>query len=251
MQALPPWKLKGNGYIFLYHFPKSFVEKFGFLADYQADKFKGDFVGTVMLVDYATSAVGPYHELLFVPGRLNFDKKKIFSISKIYVSSQDSVENGIANWGIPKELADFRVSKPTAKETIVEVLIDGKTFFKTHLRDSSFKFPITTKFFPLKLAQKLGDDLLITNSPANGKASFAKLLNIEVNSSYFPPISQLKPLSILAVSDFEMEFPKPLILSNYFNWNTYSPKPTIRFSLSKVWASEWYLFNALQQLFRR
>lgn len=217
MQAPPPWKLKGNGYIFLYHFPKSFVKNFGFLADYQQNRFDGDFVGTVMLVDYETSAVGPYHELLFVPGRLNFDKKKIFSISKIYVSSQDSVENGIANWGIPKELADFKIIKPTAKETIVEVLIEGKTFFKVHLRDGSFKFPITTKFFPLKLAQKLGDNLLITNSPAKGKASFAKLFNIEVSDAHFPPISQLKPLSVLAVSDFEMEFPHPKIIEGYFD----------------------------------
>ena len=121
MQAPPPWKLKGNGYIFLYHFPKYFVEKFGFLADYQANRFDGDFVGTVMLVDYASSAVGSYQELLFIPGRLNFDKKKIFSISKIYVSSQDSVENGIANWGIPKELADFKITKLSEKEEIVEV----------------------------------------------------------------------------------------------------------------------------------
>lgn len=216
MQAPPPWKLKGNGYIFLYHFPKSFVEKFGFLSDYQADRFNGDFVGTVMLVDYATSAVGPYHELLFVPGRLDFDKKKIFSISKIYVSSQESVENGIANWGIPKELADFKITKLSEKEEIVEVMIAGRTFFKGHLQKRSFKFPITTKFFPLKLAQKLGNDLLITNSPAKGKASFTKLLNIEVDSSHFPPISQLKPLSILAVSDFEMEFPHPEITRNYF-----------------------------------
>lgn len=216
MQAPPPWKLKGNGYIFLYHFPKSFVEKFGFLADYQDDRFNSDFVGTVMLVDYATSAVGPYHELLFVPGRLNFNKKKIFSISKIYVSSQESVENGIANWGIPKELADFKITKLSEKEEIVEVMIAGKTFFKAHLQKRSLKFPITTKFFPLKLAQKLGNDLLITNSPAKGKASFAKLLNIEVDSSHFPPISQLKPLSILAVSDFEMEFPHPEIIKNYF-----------------------------------
>lgn len=216
MQAPPPWKLKGNGYIFLYHFPKSFVEKFGFLADYQADRFNGDFVGTVMLVDYATSAVGPYHEILFVPGRLNFDKKKIFSISKIYVSSQDSVENGIANWGIPKELANFKITTLGEQEEIIEVHIEGKTFFKAHLHKRSFKFPITTKFFPLKLAQKLGHDLLITNSPAKGKASFAKLLNIEVDSSHFPPISQLKPLSVLAVSGFEMEFPHPEIISNYF-----------------------------------
>jgi hypothetical protein len=216
MQALPPWKLNGNGYIFIYHFPKSFVEKSGFLADYQQNSFEGDFVGTVMLVDYATSAVGPYHELLFVPGRMKFDKKKLFSISKIYVSNQDSVENGIANWGIPKELADFKITKPTEKETIIEVMIEGKTFFKVHLRNRSFSFPITTKFFPLKLAQKLHNDLLITNSPAKGKASFTKMLDIKVESEFFPPISQLKPLTILAVEDFEMIFPEPLVLKSYF-----------------------------------
>ncbi len=215
-QAPPPWNLRGNGYIFVYHFPKSFVEKHGFLADYQRVSYDGDFIGTVMLVDYETSPVGPYHELLFVPGRLSFDKKKLFSISKIYVSSQGSVTNGIANWGIPKELADFRVTKLSEKEQVIEVMIDGKVFFKTHLRKRSFSFPITTKFFPLKLAQRLNNDLLITNSPAKGKASFAKMLNIEVDSAFFPPISELKPLSILAVQNFEMTFPEPTVLVDYF-----------------------------------
>ena len=217
MQIAPaPWTLKGNGYIFIYHFPKEFVEKFGFLADYQRLSFKGDFVGTVMLVDYETSAVGPYQELLFVPGRMTFNKKKLFSISKIYVSSDDSVWNGNENWGIPKELADFKITKPNEKEAIIEVMIEGKTFLKTHLRSGSFSFPITTKFFPLKLAQKRRNDLLITNSPAKGKASFAKMLEIEVDSAFFPDISQLKLLSILAVRDFEMTFPEPIVLKDYF-----------------------------------
>lgn len=216
MQAPPPWTLKGNGYIFICHFPKVFVKEQGFLADYQRDRFSGDFVGTVMLVDYETSAVGPYRELLFVPGRMKFDKKKLFSISKIYVSSQDSVENGVANWGIPKEMADFKITKSTEKEAVIEVSLAGKTFFKVHLKSGNFSFPITTKFFPLKLAQKHGNDLLITNSPASGKASFAKLLDIQVESSFFPDIAQIKPLSILAVRDFEMTFPEPQVLKNYF-----------------------------------
>lgn len=216
MQAPPPWKLKGNGYIFIYHFPKSFVEKHGFLADYQASRFNGDFVGTIMLVDYETSEVGPYRELLFVPGRLKFDKKKIFSISKIYVSSQDSIDNGRKNWGIPKELADFNITKPNEQETIFDVSVSGKTFFKVRLKNGSFKFPITTKFFPLKLAQKQNTDLYITNSPAKGSATFAKLVSAEVDSAFFPDISQLKPLSVLSVSNFEMIFPHPEIKTGYF-----------------------------------
>jgi hypothetical protein len=203
----PPWNLRGNGYIFIFKFSREFVERNGFLADYQADKFSG-FFGTVMLVDYAESGVGAYRELLFVPGMFNFNNKKIYSISKIYVSSYDSVWNGIENWGIPKELADFKLTQPNDKEDIFEVSVEGKTFLKAHLQKRSFYFPITTKFFPLKLAQKLRDKLLITNSPAKGKATFAKIKQIEVNQAFFPDISQVKPLMVLAVKDFEMQFPE-------------------------------------------
>jgi hypothetical protein len=36
-------------------------------------------------------------------------KSVILSISKIYVSTQDSIDNGQKNWGIPKEMAHFEV----------------------------------------------------------------------------------------------------------------------------------------------
>jgi hypothetical protein len=211
----PPWNLKGNGYIFLFKFSKKFVEENAFLADYQRENFWGGF-GTMMLVDYETSGVGAYRELLFVPGMFNFNKKKIFSISKIYVSTYDSVWNGIQNWGIPKELADFDITKIAENEEIIEVKIGAKTIFKVHLKKRKFYFPISTKFFPLKLAQRQGNDLLLTNSPANGKATFAQLLDVQVDSNYFPDISQVKPIAILAVKDFKMMFPLAEVLKGYF-----------------------------------
>ncbi|GAB3639487.1 acetoacetate decarboxylase family protein [Spirosoma arcticum] len=78
----------------------------GFLAPYQQRAYWG-WVGTVMLVDYETSPVGPYQELLFVPGLFRFGDTTSFSIAKIYVSTRASVWNGRQNWGIPKELAHF------------------------------------------------------------------------------------------------------------------------------------------------
>jgi len=216
--APPPWNLEGNGYIFLFHFPKAFVEEQGFLDAYQYDTFKSGLVGTVMLVDYSTSAVGPYKELLFVPGRFNFKKAPNFtwSVSKIYVSSYDSVWNGRENWGIPKELADFKIHKINKSEEIIEVKIGDEVFFRVHLKKRKFTLSISTRFFPLRLAQKLRGDLIITNSKANGKASFAKLLDIQVNSQYFPNVSKAKLLAILAVKDFKMTFPIPKILTDYF-----------------------------------
>ncbi|MCU0326166.1 MAG: acetoacetate decarboxylase family protein [Spirosomaceae bacterium] len=211
----PPWSLKGNGYIFIFKFSRAFVEKFGFLSEYQTKSFTG-FFGTVMLVDYSESEVGPYQELLFVPGMFNLNNKKIYSIAKIYVSSYDSVWNGIENWGIPKELADFEVISPNKNEDIFTVSMAGKLFFKARLRRRGFYFPISTKFFPLKLAQKLRKNLLITNSPASGKATLAKLVEIEVDNEFFPDIAQAKPLMVLAVKDFEMQFPIPKTIENYF-----------------------------------
>lgn len=218
--APPPWELEGNGYIFLFRFSEAFVQEQGFLADYQQNTYRQGLLGlgTVMLLDYKTSGVGPYSELLFVPGRFHFDKAPngTWGISKIYVSSYDSVWNGRENWGIPKELAEFHAHKINSLEEVIEIKTNNALFFKAHLKKGKFSFPVTTKFFPLKLAQKLRDGLLITNSPANGKASFTRLIDIQVNSQYFPDISKAKLLAVLAVKDFKMTFPEPLVLKDYF-----------------------------------
>jgi hypothetical protein len=47
--------------------------------------------------------------LLYIGGTLKFGQKRHYSISKIYVSTQDSIDNGQKNWGIPKEMAHFEV----------------------------------------------------------------------------------------------------------------------------------------------
>jgi len=108
--APAPWSLTGRGFVLLYYFPAAFNQQFGFMADYQQAGYKGG-LGAVMLVDYNSSDVGPYYELLFIPGLFYLGGKLTFSISKIYVSSYDSLWNGRENWAIPKELAQFKVSE--------------------------------------------------------------------------------------------------------------------------------------------
>jgi Acetoacetate decarboxylase (ADC) len=208
--APAPWTLSGNGHILVYRFSKEFINKNGHLQDYQKGNFKG-IVGTIMLVDYQVSPVGPYQELLIVPGIFNINDKNRFSISKIYVSSQDSVYNGIENWGIPKEFADFKKTVNGQSENI-EVSIQGNVFFKAEIVKKSFKFPISTAIFPLKLVQKLRNKLILTNSTAKGKAMFSRLQNIEVNQEFFPDVSDLKPILTLSVENFKMTFPVPTIL---------------------------------------
>ena len=213
--APAPWNLTGDAYIMVYKFSKDFVQEYGFLADYQQDRFLG-YVGTVMLVDYKTSGVGPYRELLFIPGMFTFDWKKMFSISKIYVSSRDSVYNGIENWGIPKEYADFDWQTNDDGTENVSLKIDGKEFFKTTIKKGFISFPLTTSILPLNVVQKLRKDLIITNPTAKGKATLASIKSIEVDRNFFPDLSKASPLITMKVKNFEMNFNVPLVKKDYF-----------------------------------
>lgn len=215
-KRLAPWQLTGEGFIFIYKFSRKFIAENGFLEDFQKDNFKGG-LGTVMCVNYTSSNVGPYFELLFIPGIINLEKinlqkiKSGFSISKIYVSSQASVENGINNWGIPKELADFQWNISDCGDTEIKIFKDNQLFFEAKIHKNKFKIPVTTSILPLKIIQKLGNQFYLTKPKANGKMTFAKMKNIEIDSAFFPKIDLFKPLIGVNISNFKMIFPKAII----------------------------------------
>lgn len=213
--APAPWNLTGNAYMMIYKFSKEFVEKQGFLSHYQRDRFLG-YVGTVMLIDYKTSGVGAYQELLFIPGMFTFDWKKVFSISKIYVSSRDSVYNGIQNWGIPKEYADFEWKQNVDGTENISVKLEEKAFFNAKFSKGFIPFPLTTSILPLTIVQKLHKDLFITNPTVKGRAVLSKLKSVEIDENLFPDISNASPLLTIKVENFEMTFHEPVVKKNYF-----------------------------------
>src|SRR6187549_840298 len=110
IKAPAPWTLTGDGYIFVYKFSQDFVRSQGLIPPFLQGAYRGGF-GAVMLVDYHTSGVGAYRELLFIPGVFEVNGKNYYSITKIYVSTMASVVNGQENWGIPKEVADFDIQR--------------------------------------------------------------------------------------------------------------------------------------------
>ena len=169
-----------------------------------------------MLVDYKTSGVGSYRELLFITGMFTFDWKKMFSISKIYVSSRESVYNGIENWGIPKEYADFDWQTNMDGTEDIAVKIDDKDFFRITIKKGFLSFPLTTSILPLTVVQKLRKDLVVTNPTAKGKATLASIKSIEVDRNFFPDLSKASPLITMKVKDFEMNFNVPLVKKDYF-----------------------------------
>ena len=217
--APPPWTLTGNGLILVAHFPKAFVRAQGFLAPYQQPAYRG-WIGTVMLVDYATSPVGPYQELLFIPGLFRFGHTTSFSISKIYVSTTDSVWNGRRNWGIPKELADFSFVANSDGSQTISVCSSDQPVLSLRAKPWGLRFPISTKLMPgfRVVQERLITDkpapgptggLLLTKPYASGSARLTSLSDIQVDESRFPDISQVRPLAALSVGNFRMSFPLP------------------------------------------
>ncbi|GAA5999093.1 uncharacterized protein JCM10292_003322 [Rhodotorula paludigena] len=171
-----PWSLTGEGWIIPIYTPFSEepislpdasyadLEK-GTPADL-SDRFHGG-VGFVMIVRYTTGDAGPYDELMYVPGLFSRsgakdgDKPQYdFAITRIYVSTDESVANGRRNWGIPKHRADFSFT-PSGSSTLLTVShppSPSKPFFRCLLRDSRttpFALPVSTSWLSSALVRPL------------------------------------------------------------------------------------------------
>ena len=89
-----PWNLSGKGFIIIYKFSNNNLKHHSnYLNPGPGFAFKSGF-GCIMLVDYNSSNIGAYKEILFIPGKFAIKGDKKYSITKIYVSENDSVVNG-------------------------------------------------------------------------------------------------------------------------------------------------------------
>ena len=71
----PPWNLTGEGFIIPFLGVKSKLLEKGFINEEDKKDFRGG-LGACMFVNYQTSNVGPYFELLFIPGDFEFKNPK-------------------------------------------------------------------------------------------------------------------------------------------------------------------------------
>ena len=91
-----PWTLTGEGIIFPVLAKKDYNREHAFLDESEKQQYRGG-LGSVRLVNYHSSDVGPYQELLYIPGNFRYQGRSYKRVSKIYVSTHISVREGIAN----------------------------------------------------------------------------------------------------------------------------------------------------------
>ena len=210
--APAPWQLQGRGYILAVRLPAAVLEEQSFIDKALQATRRGP-LAYVMFVDYESSNVGPYRELLFIPGSLQFSAGRYLSISKIYVSTEASVVNGRANWGIPKERCDFGVRYGADGVDQITLMLDGHILAELTFgqrRFLSFKLPFNTQWLPktwVTMAQRLGGREFRYAPSARGLVKPARLLASSFNSALFPDISRGRVVACVKVTGFEMSFP--------------------------------------------
>ncbi|KAH7311295.1 hypothetical protein B0I35DRAFT_356947 [Stachybotrys elegans] len=125
--APPPWTLKGTVYsaTFVPLSKKLPTKAYSPLERGSAVQTEGEFlggIGMVQIIRYTESPVGPYDELLLLPGFFKYDgptgERTNVRITRIYVSQKYTCWNGRTNWNIPKHLARFDWTEKNGATTV-------------------------------------------------------------------------------------------------------------------------------------
>lgn len=168
--------------------------------------YGGREAGALMLVRYAQSGVGPYDELLWV------SLSGAPQVTRIVVSTQQSVVWGRRNWAIPKSQAEFAWEGLPGREQ-VRVTQDGRLLAHLSVQAWGPSLPVTTAVVPAAwrtLTQpplpEAGDRAtLLTTVSASGRGRPARLS--VVGGDFHPALLERRPLLSVAVPDFRMVFP--------------------------------------------
>ncbi|WP_010571761.1 acetoacetate decarboxylase [Leptospira broomii] len=202
-----PWHLNGEGFIFPLFANQSYNLDRGFFDEEDRKNYRGG-LGSLMLVNYKSSDVGPYYEILYIPGNFEYKDRKYKRITRIFVSSQDAVDEGIRNWAIPKERADFLWQKE-GSITKIEITRNGKIFLRAMIKTLGFNFPVSASPFDISFLQKTSDgEYLETAFTGRGNGKLARLESFWADDNLFPNFLNGGGFKTgLGIDPFNLDFP--------------------------------------------
>lgn len=191
----PPWNLSGEGWIFYFLFP----------ANGRSWKQR---IGSIMLVNYHSSPVGPYKELLLMPGKIKVGQKWVDRITDIYVDSDLSSNHGRKNWYIPKQIGEFQWNT-SDKKSFIAVKTGSQLLFSAELSPRPLRFPVNTNWFPIVLHQPGEEKNLWVNPYGEGRGRLTKVVDLYSDPEHFVDLEGARMLGALKVDPFTLLFPVP------------------------------------------
>lgn len=214
----PPWILHGSGLILVLKKGSLPNAKWGF-DDAIAGSLKTK-TRLLMIVDYTQAPCGPYKELLVIPGTLDFDGKRLWSISDIWVTSHSSVDNGRRNWGIPKQIATFEGGGASGlTEEGVAFCVkdaDGGVLLDISCQPLGPSLGFKSTWLPqsfMAMGQQLDGHRYFYSLTGNGKSRMAKVVAIRQAGGVFSGLHRSDVLAAIRVEPFEMVFPEPEVVA--------------------------------------
>ena len=206
-RAPAPWELRADGYLLLL---RSATLSPAHRGDAKAAPWT-----CAIFADYAASPVGPYRELLFIPGAARCGRRMLPTITKIYVSTQASVDNGRANWGIPKELAAFTIDHRSARLDHLSMRVDNQIAVDLTLESVGPKLPFATWMLPAPLrtlGQRLDGKTFEVTPGARGRMQWARVQHAWADESWFPALSPASIVAAIKLSKVTLRFPEATLL---------------------------------------
>ncbi len=200
-----PWTLTGEAWIV----PQ--LQRAGDVAAYvplgcSIVSWRGWTPGGYVCVDYHTSPVGPYREILFVPALVRRGWQWGFHISHIYVDSAASVAGGRGNWWLPKNLLAFDI-KQHGNTTLFRADYTAHPVASGVFTDSEkTSLPFNNRLFPLYLLQARADQLRRSAFWATGRIGVANGALDLHDTALLPWLDHVVRLPLLHVQQFKLRF---------------------------------------------
>lgn len=206
-----PWQLTGAGYVIVLRCTRAFGNACAADQPALVGRALGG-IGVVMVISYDHSNVGPYRELLIVPGSFEYAGRAIRTVTHIWVSTQASRINGQHNWGLPKQTADFDWEQGPGERERVAASLAGRPAVELDLSAHAPTLPVTTGLLPRRwrtLEQLYDGHLYRTCIRARGQTRAAKLRDYDNPAgSGFPDFASQKRLLCIQAPAFELTFPR-------------------------------------------
>lgn len=205
-----PWSLRGHAWMVALRLPPGDPARTAFLPPGLQATVKAAF-SVLMCVVYDEAPCGPYRELLFIPGTMNFGDARHPSISRILVSTWDSVVNGRRNWGIPKDRANFDWVRSDDADRWRVSGDDGHELCAIEFAAAAgVRLPLRSSWTPGRfatLAQRLDGRTYYCAPTATGSMRLCRVRHWQFDAALFPDLSRATVLAALRIDDFRMTFP--------------------------------------------
>ncbi|HVV13935.1 acetoacetate decarboxylase family protein [Amycolatopsis sp.] len=192
-----PWDLHGHGYISLWLVPSRELPSLP--PEVTPISLLGKAVVATAFVDYLPGSLLPYHELLAAVV-VRQGLRPGLTITDIWVDSPSSRAGGRELWGIPKELAEFKlVHEPTFTGTASDSSLLAEAGVRPATRGLPLPFPVTGT-----VLQTLRGELARTPVRASGRIRWAK--GIWRTSGALGWLAGHRPFATVKAEEFKLRF---------------------------------------------